>query len=124
VGVLWRVLAGLVVDVSEPREAAAAVDLTLALLWLVVGVVVGAVVVLYPGPRPASRFVGALIGLLAGGAFSWGVGLLFGITHLRAVGAAFVAAPVTALIVFLTTLLEYLRRPRQPERLDDPVETG
>lgn len=119
---LWRVLAAVAVDASAPREGAAAVDLTLGLLWLAGGVVVGSVLVFRPGPQPARRLVAALIGLLAGGAISWGVGLLLGIVQLRAVGAAFVAVPVTALIVFLTTLLEYFRRPTAQQGFDVPIE--
>lgn len=111
VGVLWRAVAPAAVNRSQPDEAAIAVDLTLGLLWVLVAVVAAAFLVVRHGEEPIRRLVAVVGGLLVGGAISWGVGLVLGIGHLGAVGAAFVAAPLTALVVFLSSVLDHVRRP-------------
>lgn len=111
IGVLWRALAPVAVDRSQPEEGAIAVDLTLGLLWVVVAVAAALFLVLRQGEQPTRRLVAVAGGLLVGGAISWGVGLLLGISQLGAIGAAFVAAPLTALVVFLSSVLDYVRRP-------------
>ena len=112
VGALWRFLAEVAVKHSQDVESLAAVDLTLAVLTLALGVAVGVLLLVRPGAAPVRRFLLALAGLIAGGALAWATGRLLGVKQLGAVGAAFLAAPATAAIVFGSTLVSYLRDPQ------------
>ena len=111
VGAAWRLLAEFAAKRAEELEAPAAVDLTLAMLNVALGVGVAVVLIMRPGPDPVRRFLLAIAGLVIEGAVAWGVGVLLGVAHLGAVGAAFLAAPTAALIVFGSTFVGYLRNP-------------
>ncbi len=110
-GVVWRELAARAVDASSRPEGSAAVDSVLALVMLAVGVGAAVALLARPGPVPARRLAVVLVGLVAGGALAWGTGLVLGVVALGAVGAAFVAAPVTAVVVLVVGLVRYAVRP-------------
>lgn len=109
-GITWRLLAPEAAGAGNRLEQAAAVDGTLALLGLAVGVVVGVGVLLRPGPMPGGRSAAALLGSVVGALASWQVGDLVGEPPLRAPGAALVWPIVAAAVLFAGALLPGLSR--------------
>jgi Na+/H+ antiporter NhaD/arsenite permease-like protein len=107
VAFLWRVLTPHTAELGDEQEAAAAVDGTLALLGLVVGMLTGVLVLLRPGPAPAARTVAAIVGSLLGGLVSWLLGDQLGTPPLRAVAAAFVWPVATSAVLFVGSLMPW-----------------
>ena len=109
VGVAWRLLTPLAAARVEGYEVRVAGDVTLAALEVLVGLLVGLLGLLRPGPGAAGRFVGAVRGSGAGRAAAWGVGRLLAAPTLTmpsllllwplTVGAVTVVATLVATLV-------------------------
>ena len=102
---LWRVLTPYTADLGDEQEASAAVDGTLALLGVPIGVLTAAWVLIWPSRTPALRTVTAILGSLLGAVVSWLLGDQLGTPALTAVGAAFTWPVATATVIFLGALL-------------------
>jgi hypothetical protein len=104
VGVLWSVLAALVIGHSDPSEAQASADGTLALLELVAGAVTAALLCLRPGRNPAARFALIEVAVSGGALLSWAAGAATGAPELRAKGVILLWPFLTAAITVLRAL--------------------
>jgi hypothetical protein len=118
--VVWRVLTPHTAKLGDAEEAAAAVDSTLVLLGVCVGIATAAWVLRWPGSQPVARTLTAIIGSLLGAVLCWQLGDLIGTPSLRATGAAFVWPFVTAAGLFLGALLPWTSVRLQPRDRPEP----
>jgi hypothetical protein len=102
---VWRLIVPVTVDLGDEQETQAAVDGTLALLQVAAGVLTGAAVLIWPGPRPARRTLLVLLASIVAGAVSWQLGDVLGTPALTAVGAAFVWPVAAAVTIFVGAML-------------------
>src|SRR5664280_862943 len=84
VGLLWAWLTPFVARMSDGAERVLAGEVAMAGLGLLVGLLVGVVAVIRPGPWPTLRMIGWLIGSGLGSLLAWRVGLLVGAPRLAA----------------------------------------
>ncbi len=101
----WRLLTPYAANLGDEQESAAAVDSTLALLGMVLGVLTAIFVLLWPGRTPVLRTVTVIVGSIIGAAVSWLLGDQLGTPELRAVAAAFTWPVATSIALFLGALL-------------------
>jgi hypothetical protein len=104
---VWRWLTPHTAELGDEQEASAAVDGTLALLGLLVGIPAAAFVLLRPGAYPVQRAVAVVVGSLLGAALSWVLGDQLGTPALRATGAAFAWPVMTSVVLFLGALFPW-----------------
>jgi uncharacterized membrane protein YeaQ/YmgE (transglycosylase-associated protein family) len=104
---VWRWLTPHTAKLGDEQEAAAAVDGTLALLGVLVGVLAAAFVLVRPGAYPVQRAVAVVVGSLLGAAVSWFLGDQLGTPALRATGAAFTWPVTMSATIFLGALFPW-----------------
>jgi uncharacterized membrane protein YfcA len=124
VGVLlafvWRWLTPHTAELGDEQEAAAAVDGTLALLGVLIGVLSAAFVLVRPGAHAVHRAIAVIVGSLLGAVVSWTLGDQLGTPALRATGAAFTWPVTMSAVLFLGALFPWSSARLQPRPSDQP----
>jgi hypothetical protein len=86
-------------------------EVAMAGLGLLVGLLVGVVAVIRPGPWPTLRMIGWLIGSGLGSLLAWRVGLLVGAPRLAAPGVLVFWPLAVAVVTMLVTMVATLAFP-------------
>jgi hypothetical protein len=104
-GLGWVVGTPLARSITDRSETVVSGDAAFAVSALVLAVVTAVVLAVRPGPQPAWRVGGVLVGSLLASLVGWGVGVLVGAPALQALGVVLVWPLVTAVVTLARTVV-------------------